>query len=161
MDIFLPRMSGIECTAQLKAMPLKTQIIILTAMEDDELIFLALKAGADGYILKRTTPAELRLALLGVLHGGVPMTGEIARRVIESFRQESKSRKSNVSLSVREEQILTLLSKGYSNKMIAERLKLSIDTICYHLKRIFEKMHVSSRTEAVARYMTPHPPSDS
>jgi len=159
MDIFLPRMSGVECTARLKAMSLRTQIIILTAMEDEELIYMALEAGADGYLLKRTEPADLRLALLDVLKGGAPMTSVIARRLIESFRQKSTSQKIGVSLSVREEQILTLLSKGYSNKMIAERLDVSIDTVCYHLKRIFEKMHVRSRTEAVARFMTPNPPA--
>ncbi|WP_150107340.1 response regulator transcription factor [Pedosphaera parvula] len=153
MDIFLPRMSGIECTARLKVLLPQTQIVILTAMDDQELVFLALEAGADGYLLKRTKPADLRTALLEVLRGGAPMTGQIARRVIESFRRNAKNRDESVRLSVREEQILLLLSQGYSNKLIASKLELSIDTVCSHLKHVFYKLHVSSRTEAVVRYM--------
>src|ERR1700744_2808637 len=153
MDIFLPRMSGIECTVRLKALLPETQIVILTAMDDQELVFLALEAGADGYLLKRTKPADLRTALLDVLGGGAPMTSQIARRVIESFRQKAKVRDESVRLSVREEQILMLLSQGYANKMIADKLELSIDTVCSHLKHVFNKLHVSSRTEAVVRYI--------
>lgn len=154
MDIFLPRMSGIECTARLKAELPQVQIIILTAMDDQELVFLALEAGADGYLLKRTKPADLRAALLDVLGGGAPMTGQIARRLIESFRRKAKARDDTMHLSVREEQILLLLSQGYSNKLIADKLELSVDTVCSHLKHVFHKLHVSSRTEAVVRYIT-------
>jgi len=154
MDIFLPRMSGIECTAQLKTLLPKIQILILTAVEDDELVFMALQAGADGYLLKRTKPADLRAALLEVLRGGAPMTSEVARRVVESFRRPARSREEVVHLSAREEEVLVLLSKGYSNKEIAERLTLSVETVGSHLKHIYEKMHVRSRAEAVARYMT-------
>ena len=153
MDIFLPRMSGIECTVRLKTLLPQTQIIILTAMADQELVFLALQAGADGYLLKRTKPADLRIALLDVLNGGAPMTSQIARRVIESFRQKSAVRDESARLTIREEQILLLLSQGYSNKVIADKLELSVDTVCSHLKRVFNKLHVSSRTEAVVRYM--------
>src|ERR1700722_11533888 len=153
MDIFLPRMSGIECTSRLKEVLPQAQIIILTAMDDQELVFLALEAGADGYLLKRTKPADLRAALLDVLGGGAPMTGQIARRLIESFRKKARARDDTVRLSVREEQILLLLSQGYSNKLIADKLELSIDTVCSHLKHVFFKLHVSSRTEAVVRYM--------
>jgi DNA-binding NarL/FixJ family response regulator len=153
MDIFLPRMSGIECTSRLKEVLPQVQIIILTAMDDQELVFLALEAGADGYLLKRTKPADLRTALLDVLGGGAPMTGQIARRLIESFRRKAKARDDTVRLSVREEQILLLLSQGYSNKLIADKLELSIDTVCSHLKHVFFKLHVSTRTEAVVRYM--------
>lgn len=153
MDLFLPRMSGVECTARLKELLPQTQIIILTAMDDEELVFLALKAGADGYLLKRTKPSDLRTALLEVLGGGAPMTSEIARRVIESFREKAEIRDESAHLSLREEQILVLLSQGYSNKTIADKLELSIDTVCGHLKRAFKKLHVSSRTEAVIRYM--------
>ena len=158
MDIFLPRMSGIECTVRLKALLPQTQIVILTAMDDQELVFLALESGADGYLLKRTKPADLRTALLDVLGGGAPMTSQIARRVIESFRQKAKLRDESVRLSVREEQILVLLSQGYSNKLIADKLELSIDTVCSHLKHVFTKLHVSSRTEAVVRYMASKTP---
>jgi len=153
MDIFLPRMSGIECTARLKEQLPETQILILTAMDDQELVFMALEAGADGYLLKRTKPMDLRAALLDVLRGGAPMSSQIARRVIESFRRKAKARDESIRLSVREEQILLLLSQGYPNKLIADKLSLSIDTVCSHLKHVFEKLHVNSRTEAVVRYM--------
>lgn len=153
MDIFLPRMSGIECTGRLKALLPKLQIVILTAMDDQELVFLALEAGADGYLLKRTKPGDLRNALLDVLGGGAPMTSQIARRVIESFRQKTRIKDEATRLSVREEQILVLLSQGYPNKLIADKLGLSIDTVCSHLKHVFNKLHVSSRTEAAIRYI--------
>jgi DNA-binding NarL/FixJ family response regulator len=158
MDLFLPRMSGIECTVRLKELLPQTQIVVLTAMDDEELVFLALQAGADGYLLKRTKPADLRTALLDVLGGGAPMTSEIARRVIESFRQKTQIRDESTRLSLREEQILVLLSQGYSNKTIADKLDLSIDTVCGHLKRAFKKLHVSSRTEAVIRYVASKTP---
>lgn len=157
MDIFLPRMSGIECTTRLKEALPETQIVILTAMDDQELVFMALEAGADGYLLKRTKPSELRSALLDVLRGGAPMSSQIARRVIESFRRKTKIRDEATRLSVREEQILQLLSQGYSNKAIAHKLDISIDTVCSHLKHVYSKMHVSSRTEAVVRYMSSKP----
>ena len=158
MDIFLPRMSGIETTVRLKAMLPQTQIVMLTAMADQELVFLALEAGADGYLLKRTKPSDLRTALLDVLGGGVPMTSQIARRVIESFRHKAVIRDESSRLSIREEQILLQLSQGYSNKQIAEKLELSIDTVCTHLKHVFNKLHVRSRTEAVVRYMASKTP---
>ena len=154
MDIFLPRMSGIECTARLKPVLQKAQIIMLTAIDDEELVFLALEAGADGYLLKRTKPADLRAALLDAVSGGAPMTSEIARRVVESFRQKARGRDESVSLTAREEEILLLLSRGYSNKEIADRLSVGTETVRSHLKHIYEKMHVRSRAEAVARYMT-------
>jgi len=153
MDIFLLRMSGIECTARLKLQMPKLQILILTAVEDDELVFMALEAGADGYLLKRTKPEDLRAAMLDVLGGGAPMTSEIARRVVESFRRSSKL-KPDVRLTTREEEVLMLLSKGYSNKEIASQLAISVETVGSHLKHIYEKMHVRSRAEAVVRYMT-------
>lgn len=160
MDIFLPRMSGIECTAQLKELLPETKIVILTAVDDDELVFLALESGADGYLLKRTKPADLRAALLDVRSGGAPMSSEIARRVVESFRVRARNRDETVRLTTREEEVLVLLSKGYSNKEIAENISVSVDTVRTHLKHIYEKMHVRSRGEAVARYMAskPQPP---
>ena len=161
MDIFLPRRSGIECTSRLKALMPEVRIIILTATNDEELVFMALEAGADGYLLKRTKPADLRAALLDVLSGGAPMTSEIARRVVESFRLKAKTRDESLRLSAREEQILLLLAKGHSNKMIADNLEISVDTVCHHLKHVFEKMHVSSRTEAVVRYMASKTPAGS
>jgi DNA-binding NarL/FixJ family response regulator len=154
MDIFLPRMSGIECTARLKTVLPKTPIVILTTSDDDEVVFRALQAGADGYLLKRTKPAELRSALLDAMSGGAPMTSEIARRVVESFRQKGRNRDDTISLTAREEETLLLLTKGYSNKEIADKLNLSVETVRSHLKHIYEKMHVRSRAEAVARYMS-------
>ena len=157
MDIFLPRMSGIECTARLKLLLPKVQILILTAVEDDELVFMALEAGADGYLLKRTKPEDLRAAMLDVLGGGAPMTSEIARRVVESFRRAARLPKPAVNLRAREEEVLILLSKGHTNKEIAEQLSLSVETVGSHLKHIYEKLHVRSRAEAVARYITGKP----
>jgi len=154
MDIFLPRMSGIECTARLKTILPKTPIVILTTSDDDEIVFRALQAGADGYLLKRTKPTELRAALLDAMSGGAPMTSEIARRVVESFRQKGRNRDEALSLTAREEETLLLLTKGYSNKEIADKLNLSVETVRSHLKHIYEKMHVRSRAEAVARYMS-------
>ena len=153
MDIFLPRMSGIECLARLKAKLPEVQIVILTAMDNQELLFMALKAGADGYLLKRTKPADLRSALLDVLNGGVPMTSQIARRLIASFRTNTESKDESLKLSLREEQILQLVSRGHSNKLIADKLSMSFETVCTHLKRVFKKMHVNSRTEAAMRYI--------
>jgi DNA-binding NarL/FixJ family response regulator len=154
MDIFLPRMSGIECTTRLKQLLPEVQIIILTAVDDNELVFMALQAGADGFLLKRTKPDALRAALLEVLQGGAPMTSEIARRVVASFRRAPKPESQTVRLSTREEQVLILLSKGYANKEIAEELSLSVETVGSHLKHIYGKLHVRSRAEAVARYMS-------
>ncbi|HEU5124285.1 MAG TPA: response regulator transcription factor [Verrucomicrobiae bacterium] len=153
MDIFLPRMSGIECTARLKARMPDIQIVMLTAMDNQELLFMALEAGADGYLLKRTKPSELRRALLDVLGGGVPMTSQIARRLIASFRKTAKTRDESTRLSAREEQILQLVSKGHSNKLIADKLEMNYETVCTHLKRVFKKLHVNSRTEAAILYI--------
>ena len=154
MDIFLPRMSGIECTVRLKAILPETPIVMLTAHDEDEMVFLALKSGANGYLLKRTKPADLRASLLDVLSGGAPMTSEIARRVIESFRRKGPRLDETVSLTAREDETLVLLTKGYSNKEIADRLNLSIETVRSHLKHVYEKLHVRSRSEAVAFYLS-------
>lgn len=154
MDIFLPRMSGIECTARLKALLPDTQIVILTAVADDELIFLALEAGADGYLLKHTKPEDLEAALLDVLNGGAPMTSQIARRVVRHFRQRNATTEDGVRLSARENEVLMLLAGGAANKEIADKLGLSVETISTYLKQIYKKMRVRSRTEAVARYLT-------
>jgi len=152
MDIFLPRQSGIECTSRLKALLPDTLIMILTAVADDELVFMALQAGADGYLLKSTRPDELETALRDLLKGGAPMTSAIARRVVHYFRQE-KPHPEEVNLSAREEEVLILLSKGFSNKEIAAKMGLSNDTVATYIKTIFKKMHVRSRTEAVVYYL--------
>ncbi len=154
MDIFLPRMSGIECTARLKAVLPKVPIVMLTASDEDETVFQALQAGANGYLLKRTEPAALRAALLDVLNGGAPMTSEVARRVIDSFHTKKPNREKPINLTAREEETLVLLTKGYSNKEIAEHQNLSIETVRSHLKNVYEKLHVRSRTEAVVNYLS-------
>jgi DNA-binding NarL/FixJ family response regulator len=154
MDIFLPGMSGIECTARLKMLVEDARILIITASNDEEMVFPALEAGADGYLLKHSTPAEMRQALLDVLQGGLPITAGIARRVAEFFHQRGKARSSAVHLTQRERDVLELLTKGYLNKEIADRLGLSIQTVRSYLKDIYDKMHVHSRAEAVAKFMT-------
>jgi DNA-binding NarL/FixJ family response regulator len=162
VDIFLPQMSGIECTKRLKALLPKTWIVMLTAVEDMEWVFRALQAGADGYLLKRTTPADLRMALLDVLSGGAPLTNLIARRVVASFRQKAKRPAPSLPLSFKEEQVLRLLTQGLSTKLIAKKLALSIDTVGCHLKKVFTKLRVSSRTQAAIHYMafkTSQPPN--
>jgi DNA-binding NarL/FixJ family response regulator len=155
MDIRLPLMSGIECTSRLKEMLPATPIVILTVLDDDELIFRALEAGADGYLLKRSKPMDLRAALLDVLNGGAPMSSAIARRVVGSFKKSSAPLK-NVQLSAREAEVLKFLSMGFSNKEIADQIKLSIETVRSYLKSIYKKLHVRSRTEAVLRCSPSH-----
>lgn len=154
MDIFLPGMSGIECTVRLKEVSPESRVLILTASDDEEMVFPALEAGADGYLLKHSSPGELHQALLDILHGGVPMTSGIARRVAEFFRRRGKTRSETDRLSQRETEVLDLLTKGFVNKEIADRLSLSVETIRSYLKNIYEKMHVHSRAEAVAKYIT-------
>lgn len=154
MDVYLPRMSGIECTARLKQVAPDCRVIILTASDDEELVFPALEAGADGYLLKQARPEELHLGLLDALRGGVPMTSGIARRVAEFFRRRARPIPEGRRLSQRETEILELLARGFGNKEIADRLALSVETIRSYLKNVYEKMHVHSRAEAVAKYIT-------
>jgi len=157
MDIFLPRMSGIECTAQLKALLPLTRILILTASDDETLVFPALAAGADGYLLKQDRPEDLRLALLEVLRGGMPMTSGIARRVAEYFQARAKQSDESIILSACEKEVLALLGKGYSNKEIAEKLLLSVEVVHGCVKRVHEKMHAHTRTQKVSDYRAPDP----
>lgn len=157
MDIRLPRMSGIECTSRLKELLPATPIVILTVLDDDELIFRALEAGADGYLLKRSKPADLRAALLDVLNGGAPMSGAIARRVVRSFRRPPADPRNEAHLSPREIEVLGLLSRGLSNKEIADQLNLSVETVRSYLKTIYDKLHVRCRTEAVLYYTASRP----
>jgi DNA-binding NarL/FixJ family response regulator len=153
MDIHLPNMSGLECTCRLKEICPKVQILILTVYEDNERIFGALKAGAGGYLLKRADPADILDAILDVKQGGAPMSSQIARRVVQSFREAPADSSKVESLSKREEEILQNLAKGYSTKEIAERLFVSTHTVRTHLCHIYEKLHVRSRTEAVLKFL--------
>ena len=150
MDINLPDGSGIEATRQLKLLLPRTQIMIFTIYEESEEIFRALEAGASGYLLKDTAPEELLLSIQDIHEGGVPMTGEVARKVIHSFH---KTPAKTELLTTREEEILELLSQGYVSKEIASRLSISTETVKSHLKHIYDKLHVRTRTEAVIKYL--------
>ena len=151
MDIELPKRSGIECVWELKQRLPNLPIMMLTAYDDPEKIFNSLRAGACGYMLKRTPPAELLAAIAEMHRGGSPMSTQIARRVVASLHQKQPPAKEAV-LTQRESEILERLAKGYSNKEIANLLDLSLDTVRTHLRHIYEKLHVHSRTEALARY---------
>ena len=153
MDIHLPGESGIACTARLKARLPDLQVIILTVYRDPELIFRALKAGASGYLLKRASTEEILRAISEVKTGGAPMTGEIARLVVQSFQPLPTGGLQEQGLSPRELEILELLSEGITNKQIALRLGISAETVRTHLGRIYEKLHVQGRTEAVTKYL--------
>jgi DNA-binding NarL/FixJ family response regulator len=152
MDIQLPRMSGIECTAQLKQLLPSVHIIMVTVYEDTDRIFKALRAGACGYLLKRCTPQELVAAVREVRQGGAPMSREIARKVILSFQEPVTVAEQVEELSTREREILELLAFGFSNKQIADRLGLTDGTVRWHLRHVYHKLHVRSRTEAVLKF---------
>ena len=152
MDIGLPDISGIECTARLKARLPETQVLIFTVYGDNEKVFQALEAGASGYLLKRSRPAEIRQAILDVQQGGAPMSGEIARKVVQSFRKSgAPGASSDQALTPREESVLDLLAQGYITKEIADKLAISFDTVRFHLKHIYAKLHVRSRAEAIVK----------
>jgi len=152
MDIHLPNRSGIECTHLLKQQCPNLQILMLTIYEDTETIFKALKAGASGYLLKRATPEQIVAAIEEISNGGAPMTSEIARKVVTAFHAPPPQ-EGTQNLSRREREILELLSRGFSNKEIAQDLSISIETVRVHLRHIYDKFHVRSRTQAVAKFM--------
>jgi DNA-binding NarL/FixJ family response regulator len=152
MDVHLPGESGIVCTARLKEALPKLQVIMLTVYRNQELIFQALQAGACGYLLKRSSPEELLRAITEVRTGGAPMTGEIARMVVEAFQRKPAGVPTE-GLTTREAEILALLSEGLSNKEIADRVNISYDTVRAHLRHIYEKLHVRGRTEAVKMFL--------
>jgi DNA-binding NarL/FixJ family response regulator len=154
MDIQLPDISGIECTAQLKQLMPSVQIIMVTVYEDTDRIFKALRAGACGYLLKRCTPEELIDAIHEVKQGGAPMSREIARKVIASFREPATSATEVEGLSPREREILELLANGYPNKEIAARVGLTDGTVRWHLRHVYNKLHVRSRMEAALKFLS-------
>jgi DNA-binding NarL/FixJ family response regulator len=153
MDINLPGMSGIDCVRQLKAQMPKLQVLMLTMYEDDEKVFQSLVAGANGYLVKRTSPADLLKAIEEVHSGASPMSGKIARTVVEYFQKLQTVAPQQEYLSKREEEILALLVKGYRYKEIADALSIGFETVRSHLKNIYDKLHVHSRTEAVVKYL--------
>jgi DNA-binding NarL/FixJ family response regulator len=154
MDIQLPDHSGIECTAQLKQLLPAVHIIMVTVYEDTERIFKALRAGACGYLLKRCTPEELISAVREVKQGGAPMSREIARKVIASFRNPVMASAEVEELSPREREILELLAQGFANKEIARRVGVNDGTVRWHLRHVYDKLHVRSRTEAALKFQS-------
>ena len=157
MDINLPGINGVECVRKLKVLLPKTQVMMLTVYEDTDNIFAALAAGASGYMLKRTPAKELLEAIHEVLRGGSPMTTHIARKVVLSFQQSAAASAKTAGelseLSEREQQVLDLLSQGLIYKEIAEKLGISYETVHTYIRRIYEKLQVRTRTEAVAKFL--------
>jgi len=151
MDINLPGQNGVECVRQLKAVLPDTQFVMLTVYEDADHIYNALAAGATGYLLKQTPRNELLAALKDVYSGGSPMASNIARRVVQSFRQPVPVADTE-ELSSREQEVLELLAGGYLYKEIAEKLNISVATVNTYIRRVYEKLHVRSRGQAVAKY---------
>lgn len=148
MDIHLPDVSGVDCVAQLKPLLPGTQFMMCTVYEEDEHIFNSLKAGATGYMLKKTPPDQLLQAVKEIYNGGSPMTGTIARKIIAAFQPAAKTSETE-SLTERENDILAELAKGLRYKEIAEKHFISIDTVRSHIRKIYEKLQVHSRTEAL------------
>lgn len=157
MDINLGKnaMDGIECVRQLKTLVPAVQVVMLTVFEDSEKIFQTLAAGASGYLLKRQRPEELVAAIREVIAGGAPMSTSIARIVVKSFLAPPKEASAASELSHRELEVLKGLAQGLAYKQIADQLEVSIHTVRNYIRRIYEKLHVRSRTEAVAKYLTP------
>ncbi len=153
MDINLPGMSGIECILSLKAMNHSMLFIMLTVFEDSDAIFQSLSAGASGYLLKQTPPAKLLEAILDVYKGGSPMSREIARKVVQSFQHPASYSGNEIKLTKREEEILLHLVKGLFYKEIASLLFISMDTVRTHIRHIYEKLQVRTRSEAIYKYM--------
>lgn len=153
MDINLPGINGVECVRRLKPQLPQMQIIMLTVYQNTEHIFKALAAGATGYMLKQTPPAELLAAIKEVHGGGSPMSSHIARKIVQSFQQPAPPSAEAQSLSPREAEVLDLLAKGFLYKEIADQMKVSYATVHTHIRHIYEKLHVRSRTEAVAKHL--------
>lgn len=172
MDIHLPRMSGIECVARLTAQTPAPQVVMLTMYEDDDAVFDSLAAGASGYLLKRIPHVQVLEAITEVHLGGSPMTGSIARRIVDSVRRTqaaarpapapvAPAKPGLAHISAREHEVLSLLAQGYRYKEIGETLAINVETVRTHLRRIYDKLHVSSRTEAVVRFLSETvPPAD-
>jgi RNA polymerase sigma factor (sigma-70 family) len=157
MDINLPGMNGVECVRKLKVILPATQVMMLTVYEDTDNIFNALAAGASGYMLKRTPAKELLEAIHEVLRGGSPMTTHIARKVVLSFQKSAaasaKTANELAELSEREQQVLDLLAQGLIYKEIGDKLGISYETVHTYIRRIYEKLQVRTRTEAVAKFL--------
>jgi len=153
MDINLPGMNGVECVRQLKTSLPGLQVLMLTVYEDSDSLFNSLKAGASGYLLKRTASARLLDAIRDVHAGGSPMTPQLARRVVQFFSKTPNGESAVSRLTAGEKDFLDQLANGYAYKEIADRMKISIDTVRSYVRTVYEKLHVHSRTEAVVKYL--------
>jgi DNA-binding NarL/FixJ family response regulator len=154
MDINLPKMSGIECTVRMKELLSNVQVVIITVYDDAARVFDALRAGASGYILKRAAPERILQAIREVHAGGMLMSSEIARKVLSTFREPTPAPAEEHNLSKREQEVLELVSQGCSNKEIATKLSISIETVTWHLRHIYTKLHVRSRTQAALKFLS-------
>ncbi|MCE7926009.1 MAG: DNA-binding response regulator [Haliscomenobacteraceae bacterium CHB4] len=155
MDIDMPGRSGLEATPVVKALRPETQVLMLTVFEDEDRIFQAVRNGASGYLLKRTPPSEIIAAIFDVHRGGSPMTSSVARKVLQFFQQQAPptDKQPDYGLSNREQEILKSLVKGHSYKLIAEEHFISIDTVRSHIRHIYEKLQVNSKTEVVLKVL--------
>jgi DNA-binding NarL/FixJ family response regulator len=153
MDINLPGMNGVECVRQLKASLPKLQVLMLTVYEDSDSLFKSFRAGASGYLLKRTASARLLEAIQDVHEGGSPMTPQLARRVVQFFSGPPQQDTPFSKLTPGEREFLDQLANGYTYKEIADRMKITIDTVRSYVRTVYEKLHVHSRTEAVVKYL--------
>ncbi len=151
MDIDMPVVNGVEAVKKIRKTNDKLPIIMLTVLEDNENIFNAICAGASGYIIKRYATEEIPAAIRNVLTGGAPMTGSVAKKVLQMVPQAKTTEQEKSDLSEKETAILQFLVNGYSYKMIAAETKISIDTVRFHIKKIYDKLHVHSATEAVSK----------
>jgi DNA-binding NarL/FixJ family response regulator len=149
MDLNLPDCSGAEVTAQLKAQLPNLSVVILTVYNDADHIFKALRAGACGYLLKQASAPEILEAIADAYRGGAPMTSEIARKVIAAFHETKPASSPMEALAPREQEILELVANGYANKEIADKLAITLSTVCWYLHEIYKKLHVQSRVQAV------------
>lgn len=152
MDINLPGMDGVHCVRRLSELAPKTQVIMLTVFDDTDTIFNSLAAGASGYLLKPISAAQLLSAVKDVYAGGAPMTSDIARKVVQAFKQPAPATGETENLSSREQEVLDFLAQGYLYKEIAEQLNIAYGTVHTYIERIYKKLHVRSRSQAVAKY---------
>ena len=161
MDLNLPDSSGAEVTARLKPQLPNLSVVVLTVYNDADHIFKALRAGAGGYLLKQATATEILEAIAEAHRGGAPMTSEIARKVIAAFHEPKPEPAPTEALAPREKEILELVANGYANKEIADKLAITLSTVCWYLHEIYKKLHVQSRVQAVnkLRQSSNRPPS--
>lgn len=152
MDIQLPSMSGIDCVARLKKIMPEVFVIMVTVYEDPDRVFSSLRAGASGYLLKRSAAEQLASAIQEVVNGGAPMSSGIALKVIQYFQDQTANVVDVDKLGPREKEVLELVAQGFNNKEVAARMGVSVDTVRWHLKNIYAKLHVHSRTEAALKF---------